>query len=308
VTERTTLPRPGPDTAPRPAAPVKCVGIVVHPSRNVDRALERLRGWADARGITVVQVPVTGQKQSVAELGDPGDCDLIVSIGGDGTMLAAIHTAVSVGLPVLGVSCGSLGVLTTVAADTLPNALERFHRNDWSARLLPALIVTRPGAPDLTAFNDACIVRNGIGQVRVSSVVDGVLFSRLAGDGCIVSTPAGSTAYALAAGGPLLAPGTGAFLLTPLPSHGGSHQSLVVPFGAELDLQISAGIGGARLEIDGQIVVTDPTKLGITLRADVAKLVGFADQEPLFTSLRRRGIIADSPRIVADAACATGCG
>jgi NAD+ kinase len=292
VTERTT-------------APVMCVGIVVHPSRNLDGPLERLRGWADARGVTVVQVPVAGQNRRVAEPGDLGDCDLILSVGGDGTMLAAIRAAVSAGLPVLGVSCGSLGVLTTVAADTLPDALDRFRGNDWFPRLLPALIVTRPGAPDLSAFNDVCIVRNGIGQLRVSSAVDGVLFSRLAGDGCIVSTPLGSTAYALAAGGPLLAPGTEAFLLTPLAPHGGSRQALVVPSSAELELQISAGIGGARLEIDGQIVAADPTSLAVTLRADVATLVGFAEQEPVFTALRRRGIIADSPRIVADAARAT---
>ncbi|HEX3977962.1 MAG TPA: NAD(+)/NADH kinase [Solirubrobacteraceae bacterium] len=292
------------DAAPGTAS-VQCVGVVVHPSRNIDPPLDQLRGWADAHDVTVVQVAVPGQDRMVADRGDVGDCDLIVSIGGDGTMLAAIRAAEALRLPVLGVSCGSLGVLTAVPAGAVATALDRVRRNDWSPRVLPALSVTRPGAPALPAFNDACVVRNGIGQVRVASTVDGVLFARLAGDGCIVSTPLGSTAYALAAGGPLLAPGTDAYLLTPLPSHGGSRQPLVIPAGAELALEISTGIGGARLEIDGQVLDQDPGTLRITLRQNVATLVGFPDQEPLFTSLRRRGIIADSPRIVADAVRAT---
>ena len=289
------------EAAPR-AAMLRCVGIVVHPSRDIDAPLNRLRDWAEAHGVTVVQVAVPGQDRSVAEPGDAGDCDLLVSIGGDGTMLAAIRAAEPLRRPVLGVSCGSLGVLAAVAAVAVPEALDRFHRGDWTPRALPALTVTRPDGPDLTAFNDACVVRDGIGQVRVTSMVDEVLFTRLAGDGCIVSTPLGSTAYALAAGGPLMAPGTDAYLLMPLAPHGGWRQSLVVPAAAELALEISAGIGGARLEIDGQVLDRDPSMLRITLRQDVATLVSFPGQEPLFASLRRRGIIADSPRIVADAA------
>lgn len=279
---------------------IGCVGVVVHPSRNIDTPLGRLRTWAGEHGVTVVQVAVPGQHRVVADAGDVGDCDLIVSIGGDGTMLAAIRAAVGADLPVLGVSCGSLGVLTAVAADTLPAALDRFRRDDWTPRVVPALTVARDEGPDLFALNDVSIVRNGIGQVRVTSRVDGVLFNRLAGDGCIVSTVLGSSAYSLAAGGPLLAPGTDAYVLTPLPTHGGSRQPLVVAAASELTLEVTTGVGGARLEIDGQVIDADPHELRIGLRPDVATLVSFPDQEPLFTSLRRRGIIADSPRIVLD--------
>lgn len=278
-----------------------CVGVVVHPSRNIDTPLDRLRTWAGEHGVSVTQVAVPGQHRVVADAGEPGACDLIVSIGGDGTMLAALHAAVAVDLPVLGVTCGSLGVLTSVGADALPAALDRFRAGDWTPRVLPALDVARSDGPDVFALNDITIVRDGIGQVRVASHVDGTLFNRLAGDGAIVSTVLGSSAYSLAAGGPLLTPGTDAYLLTPLPTHGGSRQSLVVPAASELLLEVSAGIGGARLEIDGQLAGTDPRDLAIRLRPGVATLVGFDDQEPLFTSLRRRGIIADSPRIVADA-------
>lgn len=280
--------------------PISSVGVVVHPSRNIDVPLERLRGWAVDHGVTIVGLEVPGQHREVAEPGDAADSDLIVSIGGDGTMLAAIRAAVAVKLPVLGVSCGSLGVLTAVAADRLPSALDQFAAGHWTPRVLPALTVAGAERPDLFALNDVTIVRNGIGQVRVTSWVDGVLFTRLAGDGCVVSTALGSSAYSLAAGGPLLTADTDAYVLTPLPTHGGSRQALVVAARSELALEVTAGVGGVRLELDGQIADTAPRDLTIGLRREVATLVGFDDQEPLFTSLRRRGIIADSPRIVAD--------
>jgi NAD+ kinase len=276
------------------------IGVIVHPSRNIDGPLRALFGWAGRQGVAVVQVPVEGQDRSVAAVGDPGDCDLLVSIGGDGTMLAAIRAAVAADRPVLGVACGSLGVLTTISADRLPESLDRFRRNDWAPRLLPALDVSTESGGDLYAVNDLVIVRDGIGQVRITSRVDGVLFSRLAGDGCIVSTPVGSSAYTLAAGGPLLTSETDAYLLTPLATHGGSRQSLVIAGGSVLTLEVGTGIGGVRLEIDGQIVAADLDTLTIGFRPAVARLVAFPGQEPLFANLRRRQIIVDSPRIVAD--------
>jgi NAD+ kinase len=285
---------------PGTAQRVRRLGVVVHPARMINGPLRALAGWADAHGAEIVQIAVRGQEREVAELGNAADCDLIVAIGGDGTMLAAIRAALGAGRPVLGLACGSLGVLTAIEADGLGDALSRFSRGDWQPRRLPALVVTRDGAEELLAFNDIAIVRAGIGQVRVTTTVDGVLFSRLAGDGCIVSTPLGSSAYALAAGGALMTPETDAYLLTPLPTHGGSRIPLVIGSRSELRLEVTPGIGGARLELDGQTAQTDPPELTVRLRPDVATLVAFPDQEPLFASLRRRQIIADSPRILAD--------
>jgi NAD+ kinase len=276
------------------------LGVVVHPSRNIDGPLRDLFGWADREGAAVVQVPVDGQDRSVAAPGDARECDLLVSIGGDGTMLAAIHAAVAADRPVLGVACGSLGVLTTPSADLLPEALDRFAHDDWSARLLPALDISGDATGDRYAINDLAIVRAGIGQVRLTSSVDGVLFSRLAGDGCIVSTPVGSSAYALAAGGPLLTPDTEAYLLTPLATHGGSRQPLVIAAHSTLTLEVGTGVGGARLEIDGQIVAAELDTLTVGFRPAVAQLVSFSGQPPLLACLRRRQIIVDSPRFLAE--------
>jgi NAD+ kinase len=248
----------------------------------------------------MVQIPVAGQHREVADRGEAGDCDLIVSIGGDGTTLAAIRSAVLADRPVLGVAGGSLGVLTSVDADRVSLALDRFAQGNWRPRWLPALESrTRSGAR-IFAINDIAVIRAGQGQVRTAARMDGHLFVRIAGDGAVASTPVGSSAYALAAGGPLLAPGTEAYLLIPLPTHGGSCPPLVIPSTSELELDISAGRDGARLEVDGQISEIPVEPMTIGWRPDVARLVSFADQESFLSGLRRRGIITDSPRIIAD--------
>lgn len=290
----------GSERVPGAARRVGRLGVVVHPARMINGPLRALAGWAQRHGAEVVQIHVRGEEREVAEPGNAADCDLIVAIGGDGTMLAAIRSALAADRPVLGLACGSLGVLTAIEADGLGEALDRFSRGDWRPRRLPALEIGRDGDGDLLAFNDIAVVRAGIGQVRVTTSVDGTLFSRLAGDGCIVSTPLGSSAYALAAGGALMTPETDAYLLTPLPTHGGSRVPLVIGAASELRLEVTPGIGGARLEVDGQTAGMDPPALTVRLRRDAATLVGFAEQEPLFVALRRRQIIVDSPRILAD--------
>jgi NAD+ kinase len=282
--------------------PVRRIGIVVHPERELDGPLGRLRSWAQRNDVEIVQVPVRGQDRRVAAFGDGADCQLMVSIGGDGTMLAAIRAAMAHELPTLGIACGSLGALTSVVPEDLDEALDRYCRGDWKPRRLPALAVKIAGQDNrYLAVNDLAITRGGPGQVRVTSLLDGILFSRIAGDGCIVSTPLGSSAYALAAGGPLLTPGTRAYLLTPLATHGGFRQPLVIAADSTLALEISAGIGGVRLEIDGQLADGAPQALTVTWKPDVATLVSFDDAEPLLVSLRRRQIIVDSPRLLGEA-------
>lgn len=275
------------------------VGLVVHPTRPVDQPLDELKRWAQERGIGLVQVRAWCDQRQVADEGTAGETDLIVALGGDGTTLAALRASVDGGRPVLGVACGSLGVLTAVAARDLGRALQRFSAGEWVPNPIPALEVSGAEQP-LHALNDVVVVRGGGGQVRLAALLDGALFARIAGDGCIVSTPVGSSAYALAAGGPLLMPQTEGFLLTPLPTHGGSCPPLVLPATSILELQVTSGYGGARLEVDGQIAGTDPGRLKIGYRPAVATLVAFADQEPFLVGLRRRKIIADSPRILAE--------
>lgn len=276
------------------------LGVVVHPTRNIDGPLLAVRRWAERRGAELVQVPVPGNRREVMKPGRAEDCDLIVSIGGDGTMLAAIRASLHLDRPVLGVASGSLGALTSVEEDSVERALDRVADQDWVPRRLPGLDITLDQGDALVALNDIAIIRAGQGQIRATAKVDGALYARLAGDGCIVSTAVGSSAYSLAAGGPLLAPGAHAFLLTPLPTHGGFHPPLVIGADSRLELETGVARNGIRVELDGQVTDLKVSSLHVQLRPNVATLVSFADQESLLAGLRRRKIIIDSPRILAD--------
>jgi NAD+ kinase len=281
--------------------PLRRIGLVVHPIRDIHETFQAVRSWSDSHDVEIVQVPVLGQQQELAPEGEASGCDVIVAIGGDGTTLAAIRAAAAVERPVLGVACGSLGALTGVASEDVLDALERFSRGEWKPYELPGLEILFGDSEQLTAFNDLALVRGGEGQARTSIHLDGVLYARLAGDGCVVSTAIGSSAYSLAAGGPLLAPGAAAFLLTPLPTHGGSCPPLVVPAGGRLELEVRPASGGVRLEVDGKVAETyELEKLTIEMRSHAATIVGFDGQESLLGGLRRRGIIIDSPRILAE--------
>jgi NAD+ kinase len=279
---------------------IRLIGVVVHPTRAVEAPLSALREWTAKHGAELVQIQVPGNNRAVTKRGRPEDCDLIVSIGGDGTMLAATRVALGARRPVLGVACGSLGALTGVPGDGVARALDRFAGQDWTPRRLPGLEVGLTNGAELLALNDIAIVRAGQGQIRATATVDQSLFARFAGDGCIVSTAIGSSAYALAAGGPLLAPGADAFLLTPLSPHGGVCPPLVIGAGSRLQLETSIGYGGGRIEVDGQVTDLEVGAMHIGLRSDVATVVGFPDQESIITRLRRRKIIIDSPRILAE--------
>jgi len=304
VSDVTTLHLPEPDlelTTPREQIPGR-VGLVVHPSRSVDGPLRLVREWAQRHGVELVQAPANYNQRHVVEPGDPHQTDLIISIGGDGTTLAALRTGAVAGRPVMGIACGSLGALATVSVVDLARSLDRFCRGDWQPRRFPALSVSRgqDESRDLFALNDVSVVRSSGGQVRMTVTADGSLYARIAGDGAVVSTAIGSSGYAISAGGPLLADGLKGFLFTPLPKHGGYSPPLVVGPSSELELEVESGFGGGRLEIDGQIAGERVRWLKIGLRPDVATMVSFPDQESLLAGLRRRGIIVDSPRIVAE--------
>jgi NAD+ kinase len=175
------------------------LGLIVHPRRELNKALDTLQRWSDEHGVDVVQVPAAGQDRTVADPGDPADCDVIIALGGDGTTLAALRTGAAAGRPVMGVACGSLGALTAVTADDLGAALDRLAAGDWTPRPLPALAVESDGSETWMGVNDVVVVRQGAGQISADVHVDGELFIRFAGDGLVAATPLGSSAYTLAA-------------------------------------------------------------------------------------------------------------
>src|SRR5918996_264621 len=225
--------------------PLAQLGLVVHPRRDLEGALETAGEWASKHGVAVGQGTIPGQTRQVAEPVEAASCDLVVSLGGDGTTLAALHAAAPVSRPVLGVACGSIGVLTSVFASRLAPALDQV----------------------------------GAGQVITSITINGELYARAAGDGLVIATPLGSTAYTMAAGGPIL--GTEGMVVMPLATHGGAAPPLVIGPKSRVNLVVEPGFGGSRFEVDGQELATAAAEVAVSQRGDYATLVTLADQEPL---------------------------
>ena len=286
------------DPARPPRSALRQVGLVVHPTRPVDRALEDIGAWASRHGLTVGQVPVPGQPRRMADAVEAAACDLLLALGGDGTTLSALHAGAPTSRPVLGVACGSVGVLTSVGAERVAWALEEVAAERWSPMLLPGLDVACGERQGGVALNDVAIVRQGPGQILGSIAVDGVLYARVAGDGLVVATAIGSSAYTMAAGGPILAPGADGMVVTPLAPHGGSVPPLVAGGASHLELTIEPGYGGFRCELDGRPTAVAGSRLTVRHRRDYATLVALAGEEPRLTGLRRRGLVLDSPRVL----------
>src|SRR5918992_78487 len=231
------------------------LGLVLHPCREIDDALQEIRGWASAHGVAVGQVPIPGQARRVGEPVDAASCDLVLAVGGDGTTLAALHAT----------------------------ALEHVAAGNWTPRALPGLEITARTGEVQVAINDFAVIRDGTGQVITAIRVDGELYARTAGDGLVVATPLGSSAYSMAAGGPLLAPGAEGIVVTPLAQHGGVAPPLVAGPHHRVQLLAEPGYGGSRFEIDGQAAGVAAHEVSVTLCRDYASLVALAAQEPMLT-------------------------
>jgi NAD+ kinase len=283
------------------AAPVpRRIALVVHPVRPVDQALAILTSWAAEHGVAVVQLAADGDRhRDVAAAGTLEAGDLVVAVGGDGTVLSAMRAAAYANAPVLGVACGSLGALAAIPADEVAGALARVWAGDWTPRLAAALEIESPGAEHEWAVNDFVVVRRGAGQLVAELSVDGELYVRLAGDGLIVATALGSSAYSMAAGGPLLAAGTPGFVCTPLAMHGGSAPPLVVPADASATIELHPSYAGFDVEIDGHDRPLQGLVFRLTLHPDKVALVGFGPAGRGLSGLRARRLVTDSPRVLA---------
>jgi NAD+ kinase len=242
------------------------LGLVLRPGSEVADALDTIERWGASHGKSLVDLSGEIRKDGAETEadGNPGECSLVFALGGDGTVLRALALAAPVGTPVLGVNFGTLGFLTEVAATQIEAGLQMIDsgRGRLEERLamrvdaLAAQAVPRT----LVAYNDAVISRRpGHGAAAVAVRVEGSVFARFAADAVIASTATGSTAYAFAAGGPLISPTLAAVAITPVAPHGPYNRSLIVDASHELAMEVLADSDPAALEIDGRLVtVLDP--------------------------------------------------
>ncbi|KIM10571.1 MAG: inorganic polyphosphate kinase [Sulfuricurvum sp. PC08-66] len=181
-------------------------------------------------------------------------CDMLVTLGGDGTLISAVRRSMEFDIPILGMHAGKLGFLADIDPMHSREFIEKIVHNEFriDKRLtLEAQIIGAKGEQTLYAFNDVVITRPSISKmIHLDASVEGKLFNTYFGDGIILSTPTGSTAYNLSAGGPVLYPLTPAFILTPICPHSLTQRSVVLP--GHMQIEFKTHDEQAVMAIDGQ--------------------------------------------------------
>lgn len=248
---------------PKPASSTKAVGIVSKPNKpEVAQILPELSRWLRDHGYTFIVDPETSvhapgvESMPRAEMATR-DLEFVIVLGGDGTLLSAARAVARAGIPVVGVNLGALGFLTEVPLEELYPTLETIAKGscEIDSRSMVHCEVSRAGAAVATfeALNDIVVGKGTIARLNHCDVyVDKVFVSRYQADSLIVSTPTGSTAYSLAAGGPILMPDVQSFVITPVSAHSLTHRPLVVRDTSHIEIVVMTGNDEAYLSVDGQ--------------------------------------------------------
>jgi NAD+ kinase len=242
------------------------VAVVAHHEREVAAALAAgVVEWLVGRGHEAWVVPDDAPALRLDELVSerPIDgADLVVCLGGDGTMLRAVRLLDGAPVPLLGVNVGVLGYLTEIEPPELTPALERFIAGPvagaWhlDERMMLQVSASCADGGTWRALNEAVVQKHESGHtVRLVASIAGETFTSYAADGLIVATPTGSTAYSLSARGPVASPNLRAMLLTPVSPHMLFDRTLVLDPSETVDIAV-AGFRTAELAVDGQIVAT----------------------------------------------------
>lgn len=232
------------------------IAFTVRPNRpEADVLADRATAWLAERGHESVRSIMTDRPI------DLDDVDLLVSLGGDGTLLRSVNSALATSVPVLGVNLGLLGYLTELEPAGLEHALARFLDGLYEVEERMTLSVTVTAADgtvlaEQCALNEATVEKTVPGHtVRIAASIDGTPFVTFAADGLLLATPTGSTAYNLSARGPLLSPQLRALVLTPVSPHMLFDRPLVLAHDQRVRLEV-LGPRPAVLVVDGLSVVT----------------------------------------------------
>jgi len=272
------------------------VGFILKPDKTeAGVLLEELVPWLREQG----HVPVIPTEDQIcprgaeivpeAQLGD--HVEIAVVLGGDGTMLRASRLVADRGRPVLGINLGQLGFLAmfspaeakTALAAALAGKLARTERMRIAVSFAPA-----GGVPVVrAALNDAVLHQGAMARlIEIEAHCDGQLIAAYRADGLIVATPTGSTAYNMAAGGPIVVPGQAAMTLTPICAHALTNRPLVIGANAKLRLSLAGDARGVILTVDGQWATSFSPGDVVELTEAPRPLVMFASQQSFFDIMR----------------------
>ena len=280
---------------------VGAVGLVLHPERDCEGTLAVILDWTRAHGGQVLalqeEVPrLDGRTVAVDAQQLSRHADLIVSLGGDGTMLRAMRLAAGGRAPVLGVNVGRLGFLAEVDVPEVPAALSAIDEQRFTVEPRAGVRAGFGGRDEL-AFNDIALVRiPGHRSAAVGVRVDGHPFVGYAADAVIAATPTGSTAYSFSAGGPIVSPGAEGLLVTPVAPHSAFNRALYLSGGEKLIFEVLPRSGALAVEADGRVVghVRPGDVVDITLLPGAASVVRLG-RTTFYQRVQRKLRITGSP-------------
>jgi len=271
------------------------VGLVLHPKRDSKVAIDTIIDWARDRDVTVLglheeigRIDCSAVAVDAVELIERSH--LLVSLGGDGTMLRTMRLLDRRQTPVLGVNLGRLGFLAEVDVTDLPSALSAIDAKRFTVEPRTAVCTVLPGGTPVTAFNDIALVRvPGDLMAAVGIHVDGGEFVRYAADAVMVATATGSTAYSFAAGGPIVSPTVEGLLVTAAAAHSAFNRSLVLSLDEPLCLDLLPTSGRLAVEVDGEVrgYVTAGDTVPITTARGAARVVRLG-QTTFYERARRK--------------------
>jgi NAD+ kinase len=242
--------------------PEKLIGLIAHTGK--PGAAELVGSLCEAlaeRGVSVKLEAKTAElvgresQESVHSLAE--QCQLLLVLGGDGTILQVLHDFGDTVCPIFGINLGSLGFLTSVSSNDATQAVEAIAKGSFvlSQRTRLCVEVERDGVLIFkgAGLNDAVISRGELSRlIKLQASINGASLTHYNADGLIISTPTGSTAYSLSAGGPVLAPDSGVFLITPICPHVLTNRSMVVSDASSIEITPAQGQHDVFLTVDGQ--------------------------------------------------------
>ncbi len=253
------------------------VGIVSKPKKaEVAEIVPGLLAWLRERNIEAFIDKETGaimdtREHSLTRNEMPSKVDLLIVLGGDGTLLATARALNRKPVPILAVNLGGLGFLTEVTCEELYPTLEMVvagtHQTDRRVQIEGELIRADEILTPFLALNDVVLNKGAIARIFDFELrVNGELVSTYKSDGLIVSTPTGSTAYSLAAGGPIVTPSVEAFLVTPICAHTLTHRPLVIPNTVHIEVTVKSLREIAYLTVDGQVGIATHSEDVVRMR------------------------------------------
>ena len=265
------------------------IGILTKPQfPELETVLKQLVRWLQSQNKTIVlgssAAALLHEDNSHGDLALASQSELVIVLGGDGTMLSAARLVETRCTPILGVNMGGLGFLTEVTVENLYDSLEKVFTQqfflDNRLRLQARISHHDSREEQGTALNDIVISKGTIGRmIKTHIQVDKQFVTLLRGDGVIVSSPTGSTAYSMSSGGPILDPSLQALLLTPISPHTLTHRPLLVPSDVSLEIAVTNGVE-VRAIFDGQIgfVMNQGDSILISASPHQTRLIRFPDR------------------------------